>query len=175
MLKEHSIQPDITTMLLIEMESEGKIHFNNPQLVASTASKPYVFSKKAYWYWIVIVLAAVTTISVFTIPETAFPAIYLRSALGIVFVLFLPGYAFIKMLFPSVLPIKTNSENLDNIERFILSLSMSLALVPIVGLILYYTPLGVQLFPITLSLLALTAISATVAVLREDQIRTTSN
>jgi uncharacterized membrane protein len=70
------------------------------------------------------------------------------------------GFAFIKMLFPSKLPIATSSENLDTIERVALSLDLSIALVPIVGLILNYTPWGIRLTPITLSLLALTTFFA---------------
>jgi uncharacterized membrane protein len=46
---------------------------------------------------------------------------------------------------------------------------MSLALTPIVGLILNYTPWGITLTPITLSLLALTTVFATAAILREHQ------
>ena len=58
---------------------------------------------------------------------------------------------------------------MDTIERVALSLGMSLALVPIVGLILNYTPWGIRLTPITLSLLALTIVFATAAILREYQ------
>jgi hypothetical protein len=46
---------------------------------------------------------------------------------------------------------------------------MSLTLVPIVGLLLNYTPLGIRLTPIVLSLLTLTTIFATVAVIREHE------
>ncbi len=105
----------------------------------------------------------------FTIPETAYPIAYIRNVLGIIFVLFLPGFAFIKALFPTTVPLKTTSESLDDIERVALSFGMSLALVPIVGLILNYTPWGIRLTPITLSLLALTVICATAAIAREHQ------
>ena len=175
MLKEHSIQPDITTMLLMEMENEGKIHFKNPQYVPSTYKKQYIFSKKAYWYWIAMLLATVATISVLIIPETGFPASYIRYSLGIIFLLFLPGYAFIKMLFPSKFPTKTTSEDLSNIERITMSLGVSLVLAPIVGLSLYYTPIGMQLIPLTLSLFTLTTIFLTAALLREDKTRTINN
>ena len=47
--------------------------------------------------------------------------------------------------------------------------AVSIALVPIVGLILNYTPWGIRLTPITLSLLALTIVFATAAILREYQ------
>jgi uncharacterized membrane protein len=46
--------------------------------------------------------------------------------------------------------IKTSTENLDPIERIALSLGMSIALVPIVGLLLNYTPWGIRLTPIVL-------------------------
>jgi len=44
--------------------------------------------------------------------------------------------------------------------------------VPIVGLLLNYTPWGIRLTPITISLLALTLTLATVAMLREHQTKT---
>jgi uncharacterized membrane protein len=92
-----------------------------------------------------------------------------------VFVLFLPGYAFIKTLFPQKLPIPTSSENMDTIERAALSFGMSLALVPIVGLILNYTSWGIHVTPVTLSLLALTIAFATAAILRESPKKSSPN
>jgi uncharacterized membrane protein len=106
---------------------------------------------------------------VFTIPENAVPLVYLRSALGVIFVLFLPGFTFIKALFPAKVPIKSSSENMDTIERVAPSFGVSIALVPMVGLILNYTSWGIRLTPITLSLLAFTIVFATAAVLREYQ------
>ena len=57
--------------------------------------------------------------------------VYARYLLGSLFVLFLPGYTFIKALFPA--------KQLDSIERTALSIGMSLALVPMIGLLLNYT------------------------------------
>ncbi len=53
---------------------------------------------------------------------------------------------------------------MDTIERIALCLGMSIVLIPIVGLILNYTPWGIRLIPVTLSLLVLTVIFATVAI-----------
>ncbi|MEM2129887.1 MAG: DUF1616 domain-containing protein [Candidatus Bathyarchaeia archaeon] len=155
--------------LIIELENQNKINLTTPPEPPAPTIIAYMVSRKASWYWITIVIAVATAIAVFTIPEEAYPLVYARQALGVIFVLWLPGYAFIKALFPVETPIKTSSESLDKIERIALSLGMSLALVPIVGLILNYTPWGIRLTPITLSLLALTTITATVAVLREHQ------
>ena len=175
MQQQHGINPELTTQVLLELENEGKLHFAKPETPTPASAKEYVFSQKALWYWGIIALSIATTISVFTIPEATYPLAYVRNVLGIIFVLFLPGYTFIKALFPATLPFKTSSENLDNIERIALSIGMSLALVPIVGLILNYTPWGIRLTPVTLSLLALTVICSTAAVLREHQTKTSHN
>ena len=105
-------------------------------------------------------------------PRRLLPMELPKNALGVIFVLWLPGYTFIKALFPIHLPTKTSTENLDTIERIALSLGMSLALVPIIGLLLNYTPWGIRLTPIVLSLLALTIVFATAAIIRENQAKT---
>jgi hypothetical protein len=126
------------TRLLIELENENKLHFKQePNKPAS--AKAYVFSRKACWYWTTIAIATITAVTVFTIPEDLYPIVYIRFALGIIFVLYLPGYAFIKALYPSQVRFKNSSENLDTIERVALSLGTSLVIAPIIGLILNYT------------------------------------
>lgn len=157
------------TLLLIELENEDKLHFTKKEPSTPKSPRAYALSQKTAWYWTTIALAIVTTIAVFTIPEDAIPIVYIRSMLGSIFVLFLPGYAFIKALFPAQVPIKTSSYNLDTIERVALGFGMSIALTSIVGLILNYTPLGIRLTPITLSLLALTTVFATASIIREYQ------
>jgi uncharacterized membrane protein len=122
------------------------------------------------WYPATIAIATAAAAVVLLVPENLYPWIYLRNVLGLVFVLWLPGYAFIKALFPTRVPIKTSTETLDNIERIALSIGLSLALVPMIGLLLYYTPLGINLIPLVVSLFALTLILSTVAVVRESQI-----
>lgn len=68
-----------------------------------------------------------------------------RNALGLPFVLFLPGYALIAALFPA-------KSDLDGIERVALSFGLSLAVVPLIGLGLNYTPWGIRPLPILVSL-----------------------
>jgi len=154
---------------ILRLQSEGKITFHKPS--APTAQKLGIFlrTEVAYWYWITIILSIATVAVVFTVPEDAYPAVYVRYVLGTIFVLWLPGFSFIKMLFPTEPPVKTSKKNLDPIERIALSIGMSLALVPIVGLLLNYTPWGIRLTPIVLSLLALTTVFATAAITREYQ------
>jgi len=152
---------------ILSLEKNGKIRLK-PRETPETL-KHYLRSSQASWYWITVILALSTALLTFIIPENAFPVVYVRYVLGSIFVLWLPGYAFIKALFPTKLPIQTSSQDLDKIERIALSIGMSLALVPITGLLLNYTPWGIRLTPITLSLLTLTTTFATAAIIREHQ------
>jgi hypothetical protein len=156
---------------VLQLESEGKISLQKPPKPPPQKLTDYLRTGEAYWYWITIILAISTTATALTVPETAYPYVYLRYALGMIFVLWLPGFSLVKALFPKEPPIKTPSRNIDTIEQVALSIGLSLALVPIVGLLLNYTSWGIRLTPIVLSLLALTTVFATVGIAREHQAR----
>ena len=155
---------------VLRLQSEGKITLLKKQPQAPSKLTTYLKTEQTHWYWITIATAILTAAVVFTIPEDFYPWVYVRYVLGTIFVLWLPGYSFIKALFPVQVPIKLPTETLDTVERIALSLGMSLALVPIVGLILNYTPWGIRLTPIVISLLALTVVFSTAAIIREQQI-----
>lgn len=146
---------------ILYLQQKEKIRLEQNQTYTPEKLTNYLRSNQASWYWITIILTVTTALLVFTIPENAYPLIYARHVLGSIFILWLPGYTFIKALFPE--------KELDNIERVALSIGMSLALVPITGLLLNYTPWGITLTPITISLLALTFTFATAAIIREHQ------
>ena len=122
----------------------------------------YLFSDLALWFWVVFSLSVLASVLVFLFPDDSFPLVYIRSVFGTVFVLFLPGYSLIKILF--------SSKELDKIERVVLSIGVSLALVSIVGLLLNYTPWGIRVIPLTFCLLGLTLVFALVAVIQEYKI-----
>lgn len=158
--------------VILKLQSQGKLKFTT-QTQPITKIFAYLETTHALWYWITLAWTIATIAVVFTIPEDSYPFVYVRQVLGVVFVLWLPGYSFIKAVFPEQVPIKTSDKNLDTIERVALSLGMSLALVPIVGLLLNYTPWGIRLTPITLSLTALTIVFATAGIIREYQAKKT--
>jgi len=154
---------------ILRLHEERKITLKDSITPTLPKIIDYIRSSQAYWYWATIILSIITTILVFTVPEDAYPIVYARYILGSIFVLWLPGYTFIKALFPTKVPIPTSSTELDSIERIALSIGMSIALVPIVGLLLNYTPWGIRLTPITVSLFALTLTFATAAIIREHK------
>ena len=87
------------------------------------------------------------------------PDSIIRKALGLAFVLFFPGYVFITALFPE-------KKELDDLERLALSFGLSIAIVPLIGLALNYTPWGIRLIPILVSLTAFNIVVAIIALYR---------
>ena len=162
-LKNDIPEQEIVERVLL-LKDQGKIVLKD-QLPLSFTLKDYILSVHAYWYLLIVAVAAVTaTLILANLERTPIIGdilLYARYLLASVFVLFLPGYSFIKALFPV--------KEIDNVERIALSIGMSLAIVAINALILNYTPWGISTTPITLSLLGLTLTLSTAAVVREHQ------
>jgi len=78
-------------------------------------------------------------------------------------VLFIPGYALIAALFPG-------KHDLDGIERLALSFGLSIAVVPLIGLALNFTPFGIRLDPILASLVLFTTAMALVTQYRRSML-----
>ncbi len=81
---------------------------------------------------------------------------FLRVLFALPFILFIPGYLLIAALFPK-------KDDLDGIERTALSFGLSIAVVPLIGLALNYTPWGIRLDPIVVSLLIFSAAMGLIA------------
>jgi uncharacterized membrane protein len=77
-----------------------------------------------------------------------FPTSFIRILIGVPFILFFPGYTLVCALFP-------RRQELDEIERIALSIGLSIAVVPLIGLMLNYTPFGIRLYPVLVSLFML--------------------
>ena len=156
----HLPEQEIFERVLYLKETE-KLDLKPPQTMKSRKLTEYLRSKQVYWYWVAIILTLTTALAVFIIPQDAFPLVTARYILGSIVVLWLPGYTLVKALFPG--------KALDILERFALSILMSLALVPIVALLLNYSPWGIESTTIIASLFPLTLVFATVAVMREHR------
>ena len=88
-----------------------------------------------------------------------FPDSPARIILGLPFILFFPGYALICALFP-------RKEDLDITERLALSMGLSIAVTSLMGLALNYTPFGIRLYPVMLSLFLFMLLISAVAMYR---------
>lgn len=92
-----------------------------------------------------VIMVAITLLEVCLIiiwPSWQSP---IRIILGFLVVLIVPGYILTSLLFPQ-------KDDIDGVERLALSLGLSIAVIPLIGLILDKTPWGIRLIPIALSL-----------------------
>ncbi len=107
-----------------------------------------------------------------------------RVVLGLPFVLFAPGYTFIAALFPEAGsgPVGDDGDDgdgttgiregsgIDGIERVALSFGTSIVIVPLIGLVLNFTPWGIRLVPVMVSVGGFTLVAAAVASHRRNEL-----
>lgn len=152
--KDLSYSTDRVTEGLMALQSRKLIVISEKTPYVSLAS--YVASPKSLWFW---GAAGATLLSVVFVFATSGLALYLRYVFGGLLILFLPGFSLIEMLYPK--------RELDELTRFALSIGLSLALVPLLGLVLNYTPFGIRLLPVAFSLSGLTLVFLVVALRRK--------
>lgn len=114
-------------------------------------------TRKNWDIFSMIVLTILLIIVIYIFPESV-----IRTIVGLPFLLFFPGYLAIAALFPA-------REDLDDIERIALSFGLSIAITPLIGFGLNYTPFGIRLTPILLSVSAFIILVAIVALYRRQQ------
>jgi len=119
-------------------------------------SKPLVVEAAGDVPGDLVAVAAVTAATLLCVYVPVLNESFLRILFGVAMVLFIPGYALIAALFPA-------RGDLDGIERVALSFGLSIAVVPLIGLALNYTPWGIRLDPILASLTVFTLAMTLVA------------
>jgi len=124
----------------------------------------FLASVDGVWYWVTLAITLVSLAVVMLVKGG--PLMPIRYLLGAVSVLFMPGYSIVEALYP-------RGDELAPLERLALSIGLSLAVVPLVGLILNYTPWGIRLVPVVVSNTALTIALLTVAALRKARYAST--
>ncbi len=105
------------------------------------------------------ILIAIIVTSLLLVPLALFTEGWLRIIIGTIFLIFFPGYALISALFPK-------QADLGTVERIALSFGTSIAVVPLIGLILNYMPWGIRLVPILISVSLFIVIVSTIGCLR---------
>ena len=107
---------------------------------------------------IMIVLSVLLIIIIVALPSNP-----LRIVLGLPFMLLFPGYALVAALFPA-------KSDIGGTERLALSLGLSLAIIPLIGLILNYTPWGIALYPILTALVIFIVVVSAIASYRRHRL-----
>jgi len=144
------IEEDDFVGVLKSMIAEEELILGPPSYEIETFLD-YLFSfGVSMWFWVALALTAISLVVVTLAPD-ALPLNVIRLLVGSVFILSVPGYSLTRLLFPETLELKS-------IERYALAVGLSIALVMLTGLGLNFTPLGIRLFPIIVSLTVFTAL-----------------
>ncbi|MBU4535565.1 MAG: DUF1616 domain-containing protein [Euryarchaeota archaeon] len=107
-------------------------------------------------------ILAIIILSVLSIVTVSIPLLntsIVKTILVGLFIFIIPGYLLMALLFPG-------KESLEVIERWGLAVIISLALTSVIGIILFYTPLGINLSSILMIIGVLSIILSAVAYIR---------
>ena len=140
---ELDCDPDRVIAEIIRLRANGKIRVS--EQVPYGKLVEYLLSPLSLWFWGPVLGILLSLAFLFA---SSGLALYLRFVLGGVLVLFLPGYSLISLIY-------STREELDDLSRIALSFVMSLAIAILIGLALNYTPFGITLVAMALSLGAL--------------------
>ncbi len=154
-----SVEPFRVAKNLCALESRGELTFRNPNRPMSFVGYLKSYDESSSWFWGIVALVVLTISFVYLIPMNN-GTMYLRYALGIMFMAFLPGYAVTEALYPS-------KKDLTFLERSALYVGLSLTFVPLVALLLNYTPLHITLNSMILTLSEMTLVLAILAAVRK--------
>ncbi len=118
----------------------------------------------AHWEWnlplyATLILSLATILVVYEVPDEM-PFVVLRWGLGLLFVLYIPGYAMLEALFP-------RGSEVDSVIRFGLNVGLSIVLVELIGLALNFTPWEIRLTPIMVSLTTFSVVLIGIALIRK--------
>jgi hypothetical protein len=141
---------------LANLEAEKRINLNPPSFPSFVK-----FVQSPIWgidFYSIIILVCVSIISVYLIPAVE-PFVYLRAALGLVFLLYLPGYSLVELLF-------SQNQRIDQVEKLGLRIGLSIASLLVIGLILSFTPFGLTLSSVVLAISAFTVVITLLACYR---------
>lgn len=156
LVSEGGMKPKEASRAVYTLWKQGKLALNEKEPPSTLAS--YATNRRSIWFWAVSALVALTVLLVFLTEDP--PLVYARYVLGAFFVLYLPGSMLIEALY-------SKAGELDGIERIALSIGLSLAVVPLIGLVLNYTPWGIRLTPVILSLVLFTEAMAAASLVRK--------
>jgi hypothetical protein len=160
--KELGCPKHIVIDAIRDLERSGEIRVEEKDTFLTLGS--YSFSSYSNWFWVSLIATFVSLGLVFV---TSGFALYLRYFFGSLLILFLPGYSIVELLYAR----RDESQNKEgdaNLAMILaLSVGLSLVLAPSIVLILNYTPIGITLIPLALSLSAISLVCLTFALARK--------
>ena len=162
-LKNEQFQKDRDSSQFYNEEEDLGETLETMQKTETSKIENEKYKKPKFVYLDLVLILLTTIITVIFINSAKLDHTIIRTILGIILVLFIPGYSLIAVLFPKM-------DDLNGIERGALSLGLSIAITPLVGLALNYTTFGINLSPILFSLSTFTIIMIFISYIRRRRV-----
>ena len=167
-LKTKGVPESVTMRMIKDLAQEGYVFLNLPGFSEETVMTPvsgwfeYLRSTLALDLWLTLVLLILGLVTTLLIPVDLWPTVVLRWIFGGLLLVLVPGFAFVRALFPF-------ERFIDRWERLALSCGLSVALAVLVGFGLNFTPWGITLVPTAIVLTGFTLVSILIATYRRSR------
>ncbi len=160
--EELKLEEEVLAELLLELESEEKI-----ELIETLPDGMSFFEylrnvENTAWFYLITLGVILTLSFVLMLPSSLMTDTF-KFIVSLFFIIFFPGYAMLENLFP-------RRSDLQFIERLVLSVGLSIALVPAVGFILNYS-FGISPKTAVISLSIVTLVLSVLALIRKYKYR----
>ena len=109
------------------------------------------------------ILTAIVVITLFMIPALAFSIGALRIIVGFPLFLFFPGYTLLSSIYPG-------KGKLSDFERIAISIGLSIATVTLIGLVMNFSPWGLNLWPVLIATTIFIIITASIGFYLEGRL-----
>jgi len=147
------------TDLIMQLASRGQAElYDEPEHIGSFLQYLNGWERNV-WYYATVTISLLTPVIAYAVPSSS-PLAFLRWGFGLLFVLFIPGYVTVEALLPATGPLR-------GLERYAVSVGVSLVLDMLIGLLLNYTPWGIGVIPVVVSLAGFSICTASVALVRK--------
>lgn len=168
-LQRQGVPEDVTMRMIKDLAQEGRVLLNLPGAAEETVMTPvsslgaYLRSMLALDLWLTLLLLVLGLTTTLLIPVDLYPFVVVRWVFGGLLLVFVPGFAFIRALFPF-------ERFIDRWERLALSCGLSVALAVLVAFGLNFTPWGITLVPTATVLAGITLGSILIATARRARV-----
>jgi uncharacterized membrane protein len=131
-LQDEGFNNTDVAIVLNQLEKENKVHV----IKAQPKFNQFIKSPRELWFLIIFLITTINIISWYLIPEEESNFLWIRYIIGTLFIFIVPGASvayFLKL-----------DKTIGSLEKFIIIVIMSIAIAPAVGLVLNFTPWGVD-------------------------------
>jgi uncharacterized membrane protein len=166
MIKEVGTSEKESLEIIKEMQKKDLIKLSREIDKTTSSLMGYIFSYDAIWFILVSLTSFSALLSIMFVVEVSSPLMQLRRILGFLLLVFLPGFSLLKYLYPS-----------DKINPIyiMMSVGLSIAIVPLIGLFLESLPNGFNTLNNAFLIFFVTIIFSVLGVIKAYDKNKTSN